>query len=165
MSKPNTEKLLRFVNESPKLSVFLHILCYLCTLSCVFSFGYMLMHFAMRSLVLVLGFCLALALPLVAVSILRRLVNAQRPYEIYDFYTVPPKNKQGSSFPSRHAFSAFAIGTLCMFINPIIGGITLFLGLVMCFCRVALGIHFVRDVLCGGLIGIISSLLGVLILL
>ena len=40
-----------------------------------------------------------------------------------------------------------------------------FLGVLLCFCRVALGLHFVRDVVVGGAIGIITSLIGGFILI
>ena len=35
----------------------------------------------------------------------------------------------------------------------------------MCICRVLLGIHFIRDVSAGAIIGVISSLIGALILI
>ena len=44
-------------------------------------------------------------IPFALVSIVRILINAERPYQIYDFSaitTTPPKSKLGSSFPSRH---------------------------------------------------------------
>lgn len=105
-----------------------------------------------------------LGIPFVLVSLLRHFINAPRPYELYGFYNTPPKNKRGRSFPSRHAFSAFAIGTLLCAYIPALGVIILFLGLILCALRVLLGIHFVRDVLAGALIGIISSLIGLLII-
>ena len=160
-----TEKLLQKVNNSPRLALFLHILSYLCTVFCIFAFGYMLLHFLLLSWISALCFCLILGISFVLVSLLRKLIDAPRPYEVYDFYLSKPKSKHGQSFPSRHVFSAFAIGTLCVFVNPVIGGITLALGAVMCFCRVALGIHFIRDVLCGAIIGAVSSIIGIFILL
>ena len=160
-----TEKLLQKVNNSHHLALFLHVLCYLCTVFCIFVFGYMFLHFLLLSWTSVLCFCLILAIPFVIVSLVRYFVNAPRPYEIYEFYVSKPKSKQGQSFPSRHAFSAFAIGTLCMLVNPVVGAITLLFGAVMCFCRVALGIHFIRDVLCGAIIGAVSSIIGIFILL
>ena len=164
MSNNKIEALMQKVNQSPRLITLLNILCYLCTVASVFTFGYMLVYFVLRSWVMVAEYCAALGLAFVIVSLVRKLINAPRPYQVYDFFTDPPREKKGNSFPSRHAFSAFAIGTLCLFINPVFGIITLVLGLVMCFCRVALGIHFVRDLLCGALIGVCSSLVAALIL-
>ena len=100
----------------------------------------------------------------VLVSLLRRLINAPRPYELYTFYDEKPKERAGSSFPSRHAYSAFAIATLAFPLSNVIGIILIALALAMCLCRVLLGIHFIRDVVCGALIGVLAGLIGFLIL-
>ena len=165
MGKNRIEALMRRVNEMPRLTVALNIVCYLCTFISVFTFGYTLMYFLLRTWVLAAKYCLALGLAFVIVSVVRRLINAPRPYQLYDFFVKPPRERRGNSFPSRHAFSAFAIGTFCLFVNPFVGGLTLLFGLVMCVCRVALGIHFVRDVVCGALIGVVSSVVAALIIL
>ena len=111
---------------------------------------------------LALKLVLVCFLPFILVSLVRRLINAPRPYEIYS--SIPtPRRKKGSSFPSRHVFSAFAIGTLLCFIAPILGVLALILGVCLGACRVFLGIHFIRDVLCGAAIGIASSVIGMLI--
>ena len=102
-------------------------------------------------------------LPFVIVTLLRRLINAPRPYEIYDFYDEKPKNKSGKSFPSRHVYSASVIATLTVFVYPVIGGILAVLAVSLAIFRVLLGIHFVRDVLAGVLIGAGAALIGVLI--
>jgi membrane-associated phospholipid phosphatase len=83
--------------------------------------------------------------------------------ELYDFYKVSPKKKGGMSFPSRHAYSAFAIGTALCFESPLLGGILLLFSVLMCFARVLLGIHFLRDVLTGALVGTLSVLIGTFI--
>ncbi len=107
---------------------------------------------------------LILAVPFIAVSLLRRLVKAPRPYELYDFYGTRPKIREGESFPSRHAFSAFAIGTAALPLFPVWGSLLLVLGVGMCIARVLLGIHFVRDVAAGALCGLATSLIGLFII-
>lgn len=101
-----------------------------------------------------------LGIPFCLVSLLRKYIGAPRPYEIYDFYEKKPKGSEKNSFPSRHAFSVFAIGTLLLFAYPVFGIVLLLLGVALCVCRVLLGYHFIRDVLAGALIGVISSLIG-----
>lgn len=131
----------------------------------VFSFCFMLVRALTSAPITALMILIILGPPFVLVSLVRRLINAPRPYESEDFSGPAPKKKNGSSFPSRHAFSIFAIGTLCLFFSLPLGIITLAFGVLLCFCRVALGIHFVRDVLCGGIAGIVTSIIGALILL
>ena len=49
------------------------------------------------------------AVGFVLVTALRRIINRPRPYEAFDCLSVIPKDTKGKSFPSRHAYSAFAI--------------------------------------------------------
>lgn len=106
--------------------------------------------------------CVICGVPFVIVSVIRRLINFPRPYELYGFYERAPKKKSGSSFPSRHAFSVFVIGTVMTFVYPIAASVLLLLGVTLCICRVLCGIHFIRDVVAGALLGVISGLVGVL---
>ena len=50
------------------------------------------------------------AISFILVSIVRRFINSERPYTMYDFKPIIEKNKKGESMPSRHVFSAFIIG-------------------------------------------------------
>ena len=143
----------------------LSIIGYIATAFSVFVFAFLFLHFLSLSAFALFGFLITLGVPFLAVSIVRWLINAPRPYEMPDFAGQPPKKKGGCSFPSRHAFSIFAIGTLCLFVNLPLGLVTLIFGAVMCFSRVALRLHFVRDVASGALVGIISSVIGAFILL
>ena len=103
--------------------------------------------------------------PFIVVSVLRRLLNAPRPYELYsDIYETPPRSGRGASFPSRHVFSAFAIGTEIVFIYPAVGCAVLFLGVLIAVSRVLLGKHFPRDVIAGALVGVATSLIGMIIM-
>ena len=164
MKKVNYEQLLKRINQDYKITMLLKLYCHFATVLTVVVFLTILIFSIEDSITKTVGFLVTLGAPFLLVSLLRKLINAPRPYEIYGVYTVPPKKKQGDSFPSRHAFSIFAIGTLCLFVEPIVGIITLALVLIMCACRVLLGIHFTRDVVTGALIGIITSLIGAFIL-
>ena len=93
----------------------------------------------------------------VLVSLARKAIDAPRPYELYDFYEDKPKEREGRSFPSRHAYSAFSIATAAFSIHPLLGGAFIILASLMCASRVLLGIHFIRDVVCGALLGIIAG--------
>ena len=92
-------------------------------------------------------------LPFILVSLFRRMIDAPRPYELYGISGKAPRKKCGESFPSRHVFSAVLISFVYFEIAPYIALILLSLSLLLCISRVLLGIHFVRDVLFGILIG------------
>ena len=106
------------------------------------------------------------AAPFLALSAFRRVFNAPRPYELYDFSRFTdslPKDKKGRSVPSRHVFSSFVIGSSVCFIYLHLGIAVLILGTALAVLRVLRGIHFPRDVVAGGLIGAICGVVGMLI--
>lgn len=106
---------------------------------------------------------LTCGIPFVLVSILRKGLNAKRPYEVYGIPAAMKKDKKGSSMPSRHIFSAAIISVSLYFIFPIFAYLCGLLALIMAVFRVLLGVHFIRDVLVGAIIGIVFGLLGSLI--
>lgn len=97
---------------------------------------------------------------LIAVSILRAIVNAKRPYEVYDYTPAVQKGSVGKSFPSRHTVSAFIIAMAFLYIQTKLGVIMLGIAAVIAITRVLAGVHFIRDVLSGAAIGIIIGVLG-----
>lgn len=93
----------------------------------------------------------------------RRRRNAARPYELCAIEPLIARDGAGCSFPSRHAFSAFAIavawGAWCV---PVAGV------LVGCACLVAAlrvmgGVHFVGDVVAGACVGCATGALAVVL--
>ena len=95
------------------------------------------------------------AVTFVLVSLFRKKFNAPRPYEKWQVKPLIPKDTKGNSFPSRHVFSIFVIGTTiawqCMWAAVIVWA----LGIVLAVTRVAGGVHFPKDVIAGMCIGII----------
>ena len=111
--------------------------------------------------------CTVAAIPFVAVSLMRLVINAQRPYEVFDLEELMPlreKRRNGASFPSRHVFSAFLIGVLWLPYSVPFGIAAIILGVYLAVERVLLGIHFIKDTVVGAVIGAISGLVGILIL-
>ncbi len=141
----------------------LQIISTLCVLSSVAGYFLLCIETFLVSVWSLLKILLIMGVPYILVSAARHFINAKRPYELYDFYEKKPKDKSGQSFPSRHAYSSFVISASLCFIHPFLGGVLVFLGVLLCFCRVLLGIHFIRDVVCGAILGIFSSVFGVLI--
>ncbi len=117
----------------------------------------------LSSLILTLEIFFFTFFPFVAVSLFRRLFNAPRPYELFDFAELGlpvPKSRRGSSFPSRHVFSAFLIGSILWFREPVFGFAVIASGALVAISRVLLGKHFVRDVIAGAVVGGISGVVG-----
>lgn len=95
------------------------------------------------------------AVSFVLVTVLRKRLDAKRPYQIYDYEPILIKKKDGQSFPSRHVFSIFMIAMSVFVLNTMGGILFLILGSVLALSRVLGGVHFPRDVIAGALMGII----------
>ena len=106
-----------------------------------------------------LAFILIPALSFVLVSVVRKLLNAPRPYEVWNITPLILKNTKGQSMPSRHVFSATIISMAILQLNLIWGIFFLILSLVIALCRVLGGVHYPRDGMAGFLVGIICGLL------
>ena len=96
---------------------------------------------------------------LIFVTVLRYIINAKRPYEKYSYNPVVKKDTQGKSFPSRHTASAFIIAMAFLYIDTTLGVIMLVLATIIAITRVLSGVHFIRDVIGGALISIITGIL------
>lgn len=96
----------------------------------------------------------------VLVSILRSRLNAKRPYEVYGIAAAMKKDKKGCSMPSRHVFSASIISVSIFFVCPLLSLVCAVLSVIIALLRVVLGVHFIRDVAAGALIGVGLGLFG-----
>ena len=158
--------LLVSVNRRPKLKLLLRAVDIIAVILTVISYAVIIVATAINDLYFAMKLIVVCGVAFVVVSLLRKIVDAPRPYELYsDIYVVPPKRREGCSFPSRHAFSIFAIGTELAFICPAASVVILFLGIALSISRVLLGKHFIRDVLAGALVGIVTSIIGMIIMI
>ncbi len=96
----------------------------------------------------------------VIVTVFRRFYDSKRPYELFDFEPIIHKSTLGKSFPSRHVFSIFMIGMTFLQIQPDLGFLFMVVGLLLAVLRVFGGVHFIKDVTAGALIGIIFGCIG-----
>ena len=151
------------VYASRRLGITLRLLCYLAVGASVLAYAVRLAMLFFESVSGGALFIAVSAVPFVLVSLLRKVINAPRPYELIDIYPSAPKNKKGESFPSRHTFSIFLIATLCIPWRIYVAVTLAVLGVVLAVCRVLLGYHFVRDVVAGFAVGVISGVIGILI--
>ena len=157
------EKLLRAVYASDKKKKCLAAIGKTCVYTNVVLFACVLILLALgknpwdsavAAAAAALGYCV--------VTVSRKLINSPRPYEVYDFYTVKPRDKEGESFPSRHCYSAFVITTLSWLVSPVASAALLLLAVLIAVTRVLLGIHFVRDVMVGGAVGVVFGIIGLI---
>lgn len=93
------------------------------------------------------------AVGFVAVSFFRRRFNAPRPYECCAIAPLIARDGAGESFPSRHAFSAFAIAASWFAASVPVAVVLLVAAGALAVCRVLGGVHFPRDVVAGAFIG------------
>jgi undecaprenyl-diphosphatase len=71
------------------------------------------------------------------------------------------RNTDPHSFPSGHAARSFLIAVLASFLGPLWLAVLLWVWApLVCLARVAMGVHYVSDVLAGAFVGIIFALLG-----
>lgn len=99
------------------------------------------------------------------VSVIRRIFDKPRPYEVLKIKPLIYKDKSGKSFPSRHCASAFVISVcVTVFVNFGIGLVFGVMAVCVAVSRVLAGVHFVRDVLFGSAFGIFMGVLGLLII-
>jgi len=97
------------------------------------------------------------AISFLLVSMFRSHYKTRRPYEIYGFQPLIPKETKGKSFPSRHVFSIFVIGSTLFWVAPIMGILICCMGCLLAVQRVAAGVHFPVDVLAGAAIGMLCG--------
>lgn len=97
------------------------------------------------------------AVSFVLCSAIRTGLHAKRPYEIYGFKPLIAKDTKEKSFPSRHVFSIFVIGTSIVWVNTWLGAVLIIFGVVLGILRVCIGVHFPRDVVAGAVFGVLCG--------
>ena len=102
------------------------------------------------------------ALFFLLISLLRRVCGQKRPYE--GKATPPPRRGTGDSFPSRHAYSAFFIATVFFGFSPLVSYMLFPAAILLSALRVMAGIHYPRDVVAGGFLGVAAAILLLILL-
>ena len=84
---------------------------------------------------------------------LRARLNRPRPYEQPGFEPLRRKETKGHSFPSRHALSAAVLAMVWMYFYPKAGWAMVGITVLICIGRVLTGVHHIRDVVGGAVLG------------
>ena len=85
----------------------------------------------------------------VILSLLRKKINAPRPYEEWGIKPLLDRDSPGQSMPSRHVFSASIISMACLHASLTMGMICLTLSAFLGLVRVLGGVHYPKDVVVG----------------
>lgn len=97
-----------------------------------------------------------LAWPIIAYFV-GKFFNRPRPFEVGGIQELL-FHRPTYSFPSDHAAAIFALAASFWFSGyKKLGGAFFFGGIVICFFRVATGIHWPSDIVAGALIGILAA--------
>lgn len=97
----------------------------------------------------VLNYVFVPATGFVILSLLRKKINAPRPYEEWAIKPLLDRDSPGQSMPSRHVFSATIISMACLHASLSVGVILLVLSALLGLVRVLGGVHFPKDVVVG----------------
>lgn len=99
------------------------------------------------------------AIGFVLLSLVRAKLDVPRPAEGAGIEPLVPRPGTGRSFPSRHAFSAFAIAASWWVASPAVAIVLLMLACLLAVLRVIAGVHYPRDVVVGAAIGVATGAL------
>lgn len=105
---------------------------------------------------------LAVALPGLTVSVVKRLIGRARPGRIEgsDLYFAPFSwNSNLASFPSGHATTAFAAAVALGVLFPRARGALFFYAALMALSRIVVAAHYPSDVIAGAVVGSVGALL------
>ena len=91
----------------------------------------------------------------VILSLLRKKINAPRPYEVWEIIPLLDRDSPGQSMPSRHVFSASIISMACLHASLSVGLILLILSAILGLVRVLCGVHYPKDVVVGYIYGLV----------
>ena len=95
----------------------------------------------------------------VILSLLRKKINAPRPYEGWTIKPLLDRDSPGRSMPSRHVFSATIISMACFHASLSLGIILLVLSVLLGLVRVSGGVHYPKDVVVGYICALVWGVL------
>ena len=97
------------------------------------------------------------ALLFLLITLIRHQINFPRPYEREKIIPLIQRQKKGHSFPSRHTASAGIIAAVWMAYWYPAGITMIMITFFIAVSRVLAGVHDVRDVAFGGVVGFIAA--------
>jgi len=89
---------------------------------------------------------------------LQQTIRRKRPYKNGINSLIKPWIKS-PSFPSGHACMSMSMATFAFLVSPEIGVVVLVMALLVTFSRVAVGVHYLSDILVGAALGVALGLI------
>lgn len=163
MKKETYKKVMNFWERHAKLLFAAKMIHHLSVIGVYAAFPFLLVSTFLNKDNFFLTALLVCGWSFVLLSLYRKKHNAKRPSEVYNIPSAIERDKKGKSFPSRHSFSAVVIAVCLFHLSIPLGIAFLLLSLIIAALRVALGLHFVKDVLWGLLIGVLCGVLALII--
>ncbi len=153
---------MNYLKEKPKLVLWMRIGNQLATGSVYLCYPVLLTWCFIYRKEMFLKAVLVPGISFVLVSIIRKMINRQRPYTAYQTPSAIYKEVEGNSFPSRHIFSVFVIaGTWAAVYPSMVPAYILYgIGVILSVIRVISGVHYVSDTVAGAILGILASFIG-----
>jgi len=163
----NYRKLSGFVMKSDiRLAVFKTLYLYIPYLTAVIYFAIIIISALTSggSYNITLKIILVPLIGFLAVTVVRKFINAPRPYTLYNITPIIHKDKAYESFPSRHTFSITIIAMAIIYYNLPLGVVMLVLAVVLGMTRIIAGVHFTRDVAAAWIIAVVWGIAGLWII-
>lgn len=136
---------------------------YICFLLYMLGYVYMYLNLHKYTYIDAIKYIFVPLTTIIISKMIKKNIDAKRPFEKLNIKSIV-YHKKGQSFPSNHSSSATII---CIAIFYILKGQGIYLALLAIITggsRVFSGIHYVKDVLAGFLIGALAGLIGFFIL-
>jgi undecaprenyl-diphosphatase len=90
-------------------------------------------------------------------SLLKHLVERVRPCHVVQGVHLLVDCGQGFSFPSSHAANSFAVATTFAILLRKYKLLLFVVAVIVSYSRIAVGVHYPIDVLCGAVVGLLSG--------
>lgn len=93
-------------------------------------------------------------------TVLRKVWNRPRPFELEGLEPLVDTHSKGEGFPSRHAASAVIIALAAWYAAPGMGAALSVIAVLICAVRVIAGVHHPVDVLAGAVLSLLAGGIG-----
>lgn len=164
MKRETYRKMTQPFRENEGMARVLHRANQLCTGMMYSSYPVLLVYLFLQRQDKFLQAFFVPAVSFVLLSLIRKKINRERPYEKFQIPPIIKKETKGNSFPSRHVFSASIISMTFLLVSPWqwLGVIFLAVSFMLAVVRVISGVHYISDVVVGMFAGILAGMLGYL---